>query len=83
MSTVTADALAGFSPHARRWFEGALGEPTPAQRDGWPPIAARRARAAVRADRLGQDAGGVPVVPRPAHDRAADEGLRPCSTSRR
>ncbi len=40
MSTVTADALAGFSPHARRWFESALGEPTPAQTLGWPPIAA-------------------------------------------
>ena len=26
--------------HARRWFEGALGEPTPAQTQGWPPIAA-------------------------------------------
>src|SRR6185503_13933404 len=40
MSTVTADALAGFSSHARRWFESALGEPTPAQTLGWPPIAA-------------------------------------------
>ena len=40
MSTATADALAGFSPHARRWFEGALGTPTPAQTQGWPPIAA-------------------------------------------
>ena len=32
MSIATADALAGFSPHARRWFEGALGEPTAARR---------------------------------------------------
>ena len=40
MSTATVDALAGFSPHARRWFEGALGSPTPAQTQGWPPIAA-------------------------------------------
>ena len=40
MSIATVDALAGFSPHARRWFEGALGEPTPAQTQGWPPIAA-------------------------------------------
>ena len=40
MSIATADALAGFSPHARRWFLGALGDPTPAQTLGWPPIAA-------------------------------------------
>ncbi|MDX6538909.1 MAG: ATP-dependent helicase Lhr and Lhr-like helicase, partial [Gaiellales bacterium] len=40
MSIAAVDALAGFSPHARRWFEGALGEPTPAQTHGWPPIAA-------------------------------------------
>ena len=40
MSIATVDALAGFSPHARRWFEGALGTPTPAQTQGWPPIAA-------------------------------------------
>src|ERR1700712_1486202 len=40
MSTLTTDALAGFSPHARRWFEGALGEPTAAQLQGWPPLAA-------------------------------------------
>ena len=40
MPTATVDALAGFSSHARRWFEGALGSPTPAQTQGWPPIAA-------------------------------------------
>jgi ATP-dependent Lhr-like helicase len=40
MVTATVDALAGFSPHARRWFAGALGTPTPAQTLGWPPIAA-------------------------------------------
>ena len=40
MSTATVDALAGFSTHARRWFESALGTPTPAQTLGWPPIAA-------------------------------------------
>ena len=40
MSTATVDALAGFSPHARRWFDSALGTPTPAQTLGWPPIAA-------------------------------------------
>ena len=40
MSTATVEALAGSRPHARRWFEGALGAPTPAQTQGWPPIAA-------------------------------------------
>jgi len=28
-----------FSPAVSAWFLGALGEPTPAQRRGWPPIA--------------------------------------------
>jgi ATP-dependent helicase Lhr and Lhr-like helicase len=40
MSTATVEALEGFSPHARRWFDTALGTPTPAQTQGWPPIAA-------------------------------------------
>src|SRR3954447_7369566 len=40
MSTATVEALEGFSPHARRWFDSALGTPTPAQTLGWPPIAA-------------------------------------------
>jgi ATP-dependent helicase Lhr and Lhr-like helicase len=40
MSTATVEALEGFSPHARRWFDSALGTPTPAQTQGWPPIAA-------------------------------------------
>src|SRR4051794_36917990 len=40
MSIATVDELAGFSAHARRWFEGALGSPTPAQTLRWPPIAA-------------------------------------------
>jgi ATP-dependent Lhr-like helicase len=39
MATATVDALREFSPHARRWFESALGSPTPAQTLGWPPIA--------------------------------------------
>ena len=33
------DALSSFSPETRAWFENAFGEPTPAQRLGWPAIA--------------------------------------------
>src|ERR687885_2837839 len=33
------DPLAVFSPETRAWFENAFGEPTPAQRLGWPAIA--------------------------------------------
>lgn len=35
-----ADALQLFLPPVREWFRTALGEPTPAQRQGWPAIAA-------------------------------------------
>src|SRR5262245_42225790 len=34
------DPLALFLPPVQRWFREALGEPTPAQRQGWPAIAA-------------------------------------------
>src|SRR3954452_6977795 len=34
------DALDLFLPPVREWFRQALGEPTPAQRQGWPSIAA-------------------------------------------
>src|SRR5450759_1626082 len=27
-----------FSPYVREWFRTTLGEPTPPQREGWPPI---------------------------------------------
>jgi ATP-dependent Lhr-like helicase len=36
------DPLAVFSPGTRAWFEDAFGEPTPAQRLGWPAIASGR-----------------------------------------
>ena len=36
------DVLAQFLPPVARWFREALGEPTPAQRLGWPAIAAGR-----------------------------------------
>src|SRR5690349_15988813 len=35
-----ADPLDLFLPPVRQWFRTALGEPTPAQRQGWPAIAA-------------------------------------------
>src|SRR5207302_4331630 len=34
------DVLDLFLPPVREWFRQALGEPTPAQRQGWPAIAA-------------------------------------------
>jgi ATP-dependent Lhr-like helicase len=34
------DPLAAFLPPVREWFRAALGEPTPAQRLGWPAIVA-------------------------------------------
>lgn len=34
------DPLELFLPPVRQWFRNALGEPTPAQRQGWPAIAA-------------------------------------------
>src|SRR5215813_13846171 len=36
------DPLALFLPPVQQWFRTALGEPTPAQRQGWPAIAAGR-----------------------------------------
>src|SRR6516165_2819934 len=35
-----ADPLAPFLPAVQQWFRTALGKPTPAQRLGWPAIAA-------------------------------------------
>src|SRR5262245_10753727 len=37
-----ADPLDLFLPPVRQWFRTALGQPTPAQRQGWPAIAAGR-----------------------------------------
>src|ERR1700730_3673310 len=37
-----SDSLGSFLPPVREWFRSALGEPTPAQREGWPAIAAGR-----------------------------------------
>src|SRR5947209_4136532 len=35
-----ANPLALFLPAVQEWFRTALGEPTPAQKEGWPAIAA-------------------------------------------
>ncbi|HEX9689936.1 MAG TPA: DEAD/DEAH box helicase [Thermoanaerobaculia bacterium] len=35
-------SLAPFHPSVRRWFEARFGDPTPPQREGWPPILAGR-----------------------------------------
>ncbi len=40
--TPPADPLELFLPPVRAWFGENLGQPTPAQRDGWPSIAAGR-----------------------------------------
>src|SRR5438034_4498385 len=37
-----SDEISFFLPPVARWFRAALGEPTPAQRLGWPAIAARK-----------------------------------------
>ena len=54
------DALVRFLPPVAAWFRDALGDPTPAQRLGWPAIAAGQNTLIVRAHRIGQDPGGVP-----------------------
>ena len=60
----TTDPLDLFLPPVRQWFRSALGEPTPAQRQGWPAIAAGQTHADPGADRLRQDAGRLPRLPR-------------------
>ena len=60
-----------------QWFDSALGTPTPAQTLGWPADRGGRAHAAVRADRLGQDARAAFLwFLRPPHDGGRGEGLR-------
>ena len=50
-----------FHPITDAWFGRRFGEPTPVQAAGWPVIAGGQRRPGHRADRLGQDAGGVPL----------------------
>ena len=42
MEAGQTDALAGFHPAVRAWFEGAFNSPTPAQAQAWPAILAGR-----------------------------------------
>ena len=37
---MSSDLLAGFTPQVRDWFKRAFAEPTEAQRQAWPAIAA-------------------------------------------
>ena len=74
-------AFARFHPVVRQWFTSEVGEPTPAQLRGWEAIADGPAHAHRRADRIGQDARGVPHRDRRAargrpHGAAARRGAR-------
>ena len=60
-----------FSPATRDWFDSTFAAPTPAQVEGWQAISRGEHTLIARADRLGQDARGVPVVPGSAGHRAA------------
>ena len=66
-----------FSAPTRTWFGAAFAAPTPAQVGAWEAVAAGR-NALVVADRLRQDAVGVPVVARPARHRAAPREAQRC-----
>ena len=82
MSTATVDELAGFSAHARRWFEGALGAPTPAQTLGWPPIASGEHALLCAPTGSGKTLAAFLWFLDRRVDRAAARGCG-CSTSRR
>ena len=85
--TDVTDELPGFSEPTRAWFAAAFARPTPAQVGAWARDRRGPARAGGRADRLRQDAVGVPVVARPAgRDRAGPDeeaSAAGSSTSRR
>ena len=48
------------TPRSQAWFADSFVAPTPAQAEAWPAIKAAPPHADCRADRLGQDARGVP-----------------------
>ena len=66
-----------FHPVVQTWLERQFGAPTPAQAAGLAADRRRAGRAGHRADRLGQDAGGVPLGARPAGRRGDRGGRRP------
>ena len=76
-------ALDRFSPVARAWFSDSFAGADARAGTGLGGDRLRRAHAAARAHGLGQDAGGVPLVPRPAGERAIDERTVPRPAGRR
>ena len=74
------DPLAQFTPQVREWFEPGVREPDGRAGAGLARDRHRRARADLRADRLRQDAGRVPLragpLRRAAHARADAARLR-------
>ena len=73
---MAASPLSSFTPRVREWFTGAFAAPTEAQAQAWPAIATGEHVADLGADRVGQDAGGVPVGARPAGADPLPEGER-------
>ena len=71
---VELDALASFSPRVRDWFDPRSPRRRAAQEQAWPAIASGEHVLICRADRLGQDARGVPVGARQALAGAAASG---------
>ncbi len=75
-------SLEPFTPQVRAWFERAFAAPTPAQVQAWPAIASGEPRFDLGPDRLGQDAGRLPVGARPVRGAptlrpAGRHGARP------
>ena len=68
-----------FHPAIERWFTSALGDPTAAQAAGWDAIRAA-AHPDRRADRVGQDAGGVSDRARRSAARRRRRGRLPDET---
>ena len=86
-SAVRAIRCSSSTDPVRTWFNAVFpGGPTPAQQAGVAGHRRRRLDADSRADRIGQDAGGVSLVPEPADVSAGAGRARSaaaCSTSRR
>jgi ATP-dependent Lhr-like helicase len=66
VDTGAVPALDRFSEPTRAWFTGAFAEPTAAQEGAWQAISSGGHALVVAPDRLGQDAGRLPVVAGPA-----------------
>ena len=68
------EPMEAFRPETRAWFERNFAAPTPAQEQRLARDRGRRARPHPGADRLGEDARGVPLGDRPLD---GDAGTRP------